>query len=89
MGIPSITITFIEKSRSVIARSGAKNAGLIIPLAMTNDNRTLKLAPGDDIPSSVSKYKDQIEQILIGGSTVDLRNLKKPSLLSLVWIMQI
>ena len=69
MGIPSIIITFIEKSRSVIARSGAKNAGLIIPLAMTNDNRTLKLAPGDDIPSSVSKYKDQIEQMLIGGST--------------------
>lgn len=53
----------------MIARSGAKNVGLIIPQAVSNDIRAVKIAPGDDIPSVLSKYQDQIEKMLLGGST--------------------
>lgn len=50
----------------MIARSGAKNVGLIVP--MENSGKVLKIAPGDDIPSTVAKYQDQIEKMLLGGS---------------------
>ncbi len=50
----------------MIERSGSKNVGLIIP--GTNNDRILKIAPGDNIPSAGLKYKEQIEMALIGNT---------------------
>ena len=50
----------------MIERSGNKNVGLIIP--GTNNDRILKIAPGDNIPSAGLKYKEQIEMALIGNT---------------------
>lgn len=47
-------------------RSGSKSAGLIVPAA--NKDRILKIAPGDEIPSAASKFAEQINMMLLGGS---------------------
>ena len=47
-------------------RSGGKSAGLIVPAA--NKDRILKIAPGDEIPSAASKFAEQINMMLLGGS---------------------